>query len=171
MRYARPPPGRRGCLPSQIRSHRLLPGGSATCPGETGRSKDTCDIVGNALLLVTNDSIEPARSSLWPMRLATYWGAAITSVSTATARLGRPRPGRSRNSRGGGPASRDRLPGHGGAGLSRGGEVGPAGERGGRDLAGPYGVRRWGLGTSATNRGKSGRSALPEPPIPRSPSR
>ncbi|ELK13573.1 hypothetical protein PAL_GLEAN10009770 [Pteropus alecto] len=67
-----------------------------------GRSKDTWDIVGNVLLLTTNDSIEPARSSLWPVRLPTYWGAAMTSVSTATALLGRPRPGRSRTSRGAG---------------------------------------------------------------------
>lgn len=94
--------GRRGCLPSQICSHMLLPGGSATCPGETGRSKDTWDTVGNVLLLVTNDSIEPARSSLWPVRLPTYCGAAITAVSTATTLLGRPRPGRSRNSQGAG---------------------------------------------------------------------
>lgn len=85
-----------------------------------------------------------------------------------------PRPAATRKKpelAGGGPVCRDRLPGRGGAAshveVKFGLQVSAAGATSAGP--GPRGVRRWGLGTRATNRGKSGRSALPESTGPRSP--
>lgn len=85
-----------------------------------------------------------------------------------------PRPAATRKKpelAGGGPVCRDRLPGRGGAAshveVKFGLQVSAAGATSAGP--GPRGVRRWGLGTRTTNRGKSGRSALPESTGPRSP--
>jgi hypothetical protein len=122
------PRGQPGCLPSQIWSHRVLPGGSATCPGDTGRSRDTGDTVGTGVGLVTDEFAEPTGSSRGTLRLETCRGAAMAAVSSTTAYAARPRPGRSRTCRG--RAGESRLTsGSRRSVLSHGGREGwPAGE-------------------------------------------
>ncbi|XP_051703424.1 lysine-rich nucleolar protein 1 isoform X2 [Oryctolagus cuniculus] len=111
-----------GCLPSQICSHRFLPGGggSVTCPSDTGRSGDTDDTVSAGVRVVPDESAELSGSSRWPLRLGICRGAAMDAVSTATAFASWQRPGRNWMSRG--RASEWKLTsGSRRSGLSRGG--------------------------------------------------
>lgn len=124
-----------GCLPSQICSHRFLLGGSATCPGETGSSRDTWDTTDTGVLAVTDDSAETTPSEHWAVRPPNP-GAAMAAVSTATALHARPRPGRRRISRGR-PRESRLTSGSRRRGLSRGGgEFWPTGECRGREEGG-----------------------------------